>query len=110
MDRSEGETPANPELAEVRQAAELRVGDRLAFAYDGRIGMLLVRAEPGKRVALSTQWVWGQVTGVSEELWRSYPVIADRRMVWVLCGFGDQSSIVKGIPYGVAIVPRPSAS
>lgn len=110
MGRAEREAPANLNLIEGRQAAELRVGDRLAFAYDTGAGMSPVRVGAGKPVPSSPGWVWGRVAGVSEALWHSYPMATDRRTMWVLCTFGDQSSIIRGIPCEVAIVTRRSAS
>ncbi len=115
MGRVEREALVNTEPVEERQAGALQVDDRLAFAYGSAVGrwgfeLSPVRVEAGGRVTSSAGWVWGQVVGISEGLWRSFPVAIDRRTVWVRCAFDDQSSIVTGIPYEVRVVTRRSAS
>lgn len=115
MDRVEMRVRASAEPVEVRQAGELRAGERLAFAYEavaGRtgIGMAPVQVKDGGPVTPSPMWVWGLVTGVSEALWRSFPVVTEGWTVWVACEFGDQSSIITGIPRDVMIVTRRSTS
>ncbi|MEV7012186.1 hypothetical protein [Streptosporangium sp. NPDC051022] len=100
---------------EVRQARELLPGDWLAFAYGPAMApwageMLPVLAEGDKPVAPSPGWTWGRVTKTGEAWRRTFPVVADRWTVWVLCEFGDQSSIITGIPHEVMIVTWRSAS
>lgn len=111
MGRAEVRVPVSAELVEVRQADELRPDDCLAFAYGPEASTRGIRMSPvraGQRgpVKPAPGWVWGKVAGVSEQLWRSFPVVTEQPTVWVLCRFGDHSSIITGIPCEVMVVIR----
>ncbi|MEV8638032.1 hypothetical protein AB0395_40910 [Streptosporangium sp. NPDC051023] len=115
MGRADPEALTDARPVEVRHAWELRVGDWLAFEYGSATApwaseMLPVLAESDEPTAPPLGWTWGLVTEMGDALRRTFPVVADRWTVWVLCEFGDQSSIITGIPHEVMIVTRRSAS
>ena len=98
---------------EERQVDDLSIGDYLAFEYGADaapagIGMSPVRTEHRAHPLPLDGYVWGKVAGISRQLWRSFPVVAESRVVWVLCEFGDQSSIITGVPHQAMILMRRS--
>ncbi|MET8049143.1 hypothetical protein ABZU75_16250 [Streptosporangium sp. NPDC005286] len=93
------------------RADELRGGEYLAFTYGPAarppgIGMAPVRGGDHRREGLAQGWVWGKVAEVGEQQWHGFPPLTEVRRVWVLCEFGDQSSIITTLPVGDMIVVR----
>ncbi|MER5628051.1 hypothetical protein ABT061_44255 [Streptosporangium sp. NPDC002544] len=113
MGRAEPRALADAGPVEERQVDDLGVGDFLAFEYSADaapagIKMSPVRIERCTQGLLPEGCEWGRVVEISRRLWRSFPVVAEIRMVWVLCEFGDQSSIITGVPHKSMIMMRRS--
>ncbi|WP_433368846.1 hypothetical protein [Streptosporangium sp. CA-115845] len=113
MGRVEPRALADAGPVEERQVDDLGVGDYLAFEYSpdaapAGLRMSPVRVEHRTQALSSEGCVWGRVAEISRRLWRSFPVVAEIRMVWVLCEFGDQSSIITGVPHKGVIMMRRS--
>lgn len=111
MGRAECQAPPDAEPSEVCRADELRGGEYLAFTYGlaggpPGIEMTPVRGGDHGREGLAQGWVWGKVAEVDEQLWHGSSPLTERHRVWVLCEFGDQSSIITTIPRGDTIVVR----
>ncbi|GAA4197111.1 hypothetical protein GCM10022252_45590 [Streptosporangium oxazolinicum] len=110
MGRAECQAPPDAGPSEVCRADELRGGEYLAFTYGPAggppgFGMAPVRGGDHGREGLARGWVWGRVAEVGEQLWHGSPLMGTRK-VWVLCEFGDQSSIITTVPHGDMIVVR----
>ncbi|SFL19749.1 hypothetical protein SAMN05216275_1695 [Streptosporangium canum] len=66
-----------------------------------------VQVEHPGRVEPVQGYAWGKVGWVTEQLWRSFPVVAEKRTVWVFCEFGNQSSIITMVPReGMVMIRR----
>ncbi|WP_030924355.1 hypothetical protein [Streptosporangium amethystogenes] len=113
MGRAEPRALADAGPVEERQVDDLSIGDYLAFEYGAGAAPAGIRMSPAqvehRKPDLSPEgWVWGRVAEIGRRLWRSFPVVAESQVVWVLCEFGDQSSIITGVPHKGVIMMRRS--
>jgi len=111
MGRAECQASPDAGPAEVCRADELRGGEYLAFTFGPAGGppgieMTPVRGGDHGRAGLEQGWVWGKVAEVGEQLGHGCSSLMERHRVWVLCEFGDQSSIITTVPHRDMVVVR----